>query len=60
MIAGLVEHLASHDQLTPPAWIHDEDLFLDVLWYGAPRIAWIGYLHGAIRDDDDSGADHAS
>ncbi len=33
MIAGLVEHLASHDQLTPPPWTHDEDRFLHVLWF---------------------------
>lgn len=33
MLAGLVEHLASHDQLTAPAWVHDEDRFLQVIWF---------------------------
>lgn len=33
MIAGLVEHLASHEQLSAPEWVYDEDRFLTVFWF---------------------------
>lgn len=33
MIAGLVEYLASHKQLSAPEWVYDEDRFLTVFWF---------------------------
>jgi hypothetical protein len=33
MVAGLVQHLASHDQLDAPPWVDEPDRFLDVFWF---------------------------